>query len=87
MKYRPSEALLEHMLLGNRVSVLEGIILFGVQDLPADIGRLRRKGYLVKSQRVSLAKPVKRINQYTVCKLPANLPYRDIQVTEYWISR
>ena len=77
----------EHMLEGHHVSLLEAMLLFGVQGPNAELGRLKKEGFLVKSQRVPLAKIIRRINEYTVCKLPANLPYAEINMTEYWISR
>ena len=87
LSFNGSEAVLEHMLQGHRVSILEAMLLFGVQDLPANIGRMRRAGHLIKSERVPMAKVMKRINQYTICKVPDNLPYKEIKVSEYWISR
>ena len=34
----------------------------------------KRKGYIIKSQRVFFSKILSRINKYTVCKTPKNLP-------------
>lgn len=87
LAYRASEAILEHMLLGGRVSLLEAILLFGVQNPNAEFARIKKSGYLVKSQRVPMAKIIKRINKYTVCSVPEDLPYREIIMSEYWISR
>jgi hypothetical protein len=87
LTFNGSQAVLEHMLQGRRVSILEAMLLFGVQNLPANIGRMRRAGHLVKSERVPMAKVINRINKYTVCKVPNNLPYKEIKVFEYWISR
>ena len=85
--YKPSLALREHMLAGNRVSLLEAILLFGVQNPNAEITRIKKDGYLVKSERVAMAKIIRRTNEYTLCKVPGNLPYREIQMNEYWISQ
>ena len=86
-KYQPAMALREHMLEGNRVSLLEAMLLFGVQNPNAELARMKKDGFLIKSQRAPMAKIIHRINQYTQCKVPENLPYREIQLTEYWVSR
>lgn len=85
-RYQPAMALREHMLAGNRVSLLEAILLFGVQGPNAELGRLKKGGYIVKSQRVPMAKIIRRINEYAQCSPPSDLPHREILLTEYWIS-
>jgi len=80
-------ALKEHLLEFNKISLLESQLLFGVQSLPAEIYRLKRDGYIVKSQRVYLSKVLNRINNYTVCKTPKNLPTNEILVTEWWVCK
>lgn len=80
-------ALREHILEGNRVSLLEAMLLFGVQNPNAELTRLRKMGFLVKSQKVPMAKIIRRINEYTVFKVPKNLPYTEIHFTEYWVSK
>jgi len=84
--YQPAMALREHMLAGNRVSLLEAILLFGVQGPNAEFGRLKKDGYIVKSQRVPMARIIRRINEYAQCAPPPDLPHREIFLTEYWIS-
>ena len=79
-------ALREHLLAGHRVSLLEAMLLFGVQNPNAELTRIRKDGFLVKSQRVPMAKIIRRINEYTLCKVPEGLPHREIQLTEYWVS-
>lgn len=86
-RFQPSLALREHMLEGHRVSLLEALLVFGVQSLNAELARLKKDGFLVKSDPVSMAKVIRRINEYTVCQPPSALPYREIVMTEYWISR
>ena len=86
-EYQPALALREHMLEGNRVSLLEAILLFGVQGPNAEIGRMKKDGFIIRSQRVPMAKIITRINKYVSCSVPDNLPYREIQMTEYWVSR
>lgn len=85
--YQPALALREHMLEGHRVSLLEAILLFGVQSLNAELARMKKEGYIIRSQRVPMAKIVTRTNKYVSCAVPDALPYREIQMTEYWISR
>jgi hypothetical protein len=85
--FKPSEALLEHMLGGDKVSLLEAIVLFGVQNPNAEFARIKKKGFLIKSQPASMTKILRRINEYTVCKPPENLPYKEITLREYWISK
>lgn len=85
--FQPSLALREHMLEGHRVSLLEAILIFGVQSLNAELARLKKDGFLVRSEKVSMAKVLRRANEYALCKPPSNLPFKEIVVTEYWISR
>lgn len=86
-KFQPSLALREHLLEGNKISLLEALLVFGVQNLNAEITRLKKDGFLIKDERVSMAVVLRRINESTVCKAPPNLPFREIVMTEYWISR
>lgn len=85
--FQPSLALREHMLDGHRVSLLEALLIFGVQSLNAELGRLKKDGYLIKDERVSMAKIVRRINEVALCKPPSDLPFKEIFMTEYWISK
>lgn len=85
--FQPALALREHMLEGHRVSLLEAILVFGVQSLNAELARLKKDGFLIKSERVSMAKVLRRTNELASCKPPDNLPFKEIVMTEYWISR
>ena len=85
--FQSSVALREHMLEGNRVSLLEAILIFGVQSLNAELARLKKDGFLIRSEKVSMAKVLRRTNEYAACKPPDNLPFKEIVMTEYWISR
>ena len=86
-KFQPASALREHMLGGHRVSLLEAMLLFGVQNPNAELARMKKDSFLIKSQRVPMAKIIRRINEFTLCNVPENLPYREIQMTEYWVSK
>ena len=80
-------ALKEEMLDGRKVSIVEGLLLFGVQGFNRALTNLKREGYLIKNQKVPMAKILRRINEHCVCEAPKELPIREIQVTEYWISK
>lgn len=86
-RYQAATALREHMLEGHAVSLLEAILLFGVQGPNAEFARIKRDGYLVKSRKVPMATILRRMNEYAVCRPPENLPIKEIVLTEYWISR
>jgi len=85
--FQPSLALREHMLGGHRVSLLEAILIFGVQSLNAELARLKKDGFLIRSEKVSMAKVLRRTNEYAKCTPPNNLPFKEIVMTEYWIAR
>ena len=85
--YQPALAMREHMLAGNPLSALEAMLLFGVQNPNAELTRMRKEGLPLKDQRVPMAKIIVRINKYIQCSVPDNLPYREIAMTEYWISK
>ena len=48
IKYGNVFALKEHMLQGNRISRLESILLFGVQNFTAVLSNIKKEGYLIK---------------------------------------
>lgn len=85
--YQPTLALREHLLKGNPISQLEAMLLFGVQNPNAELTRMRKEGFIIKDRRVPMAKIIVRLNNYIQCSVPNNLPYREIAMTEYWISR
>ena len=85
--YRGSEALREHMLEGNLFSLLEAILLFGVQNPNAEIARIKKDGFPIKSRRVPMTKILVRANKFAQCSPPMDLPHKEILMTEYWIER
>lgn len=87
MNYQPALALREHMIAGNPVSLLEAILLFGVQGPNAEFARMKKDGFIVKSRKVPMAKIIVRINKVVSCSVPNDLPYREISMTEYWVSK
>jgi hypothetical protein len=84
--YQPALAMREHLLAGNPISSLEAMLLFGVQNPNAELTRLRKDGMIVKDRRVPMAKIIVRLNNYVQCSVPDHLPYREITMTEYWVS-
>lgn len=86
-KYQAAMALREHMLSGHAVSLIEAILLFGVQNPNAEFTRMKNDGFLIKAAKVPMSKIMRRINEYTICKPPGNLPIKEIILTEYWVSR
>lgn len=86
VKHGMELALSEHLLAGNSLTRLEGLLLFGVSDLTRCISRLRHEGWVIKSHKVPYAKAVRRINEYAIFKPPKNLPIKELQLTEYWVS-
>jgi len=82
-------ALREHLFDGHVLTQLESAALFGVAgtSFTAEIYRLRREGWVIHSQRVPYAKAMTRMRQFLKFEPPVNLPIREIQFTEYWISK
>jgi len=66
---------------------LEAIILFGVPDLTKLISDLRRDGYIIQTRQIAYAAAVTRVNRHAKLEPPANLPVKEISLTDYWISR
>ena len=52
-----------------------------------EIRRMKNEGYFVKSQKVPMQKILRRINKYTICKSPENLPTKNILSIEYWVNK
>ena len=88
IKYGNTTALKEYMINGGRVSRIESLLLFGVQNFTAVLTLIKRDGFIVKKTPVSMAKILRRINENDVaCKAPKRLPVRDIIMNEWWISK
>ena len=86
-KYQPNLALKEHLLGGHAVSLIEAMLLFGVQSPNRTITNLKREGFIIESQRVPMAKIIRRVNERAMCSVPDNLPYTEIHMMEYWLSK
>ena len=87
IKHGNTLAVKELLAEGKPVSRLEALTFFGVQNLTHVVSQFRREGTIIKSRKVSYASVVRRINKHAVFIPPSNLPIKEIQVTEYWMSR
>ncbi len=77
----------EHLASGQPLTRLEAIVLFGVANLPDIIKEMRRQGWIFKMRTVSYAVALARLNKVTQFQPPKNLPIKEIQFTEYWVSK
>ncbi len=80
-------AVKEHLTSGHPITQLESIALFGVPSLTKVISDMRRDGWVIESRTVPYAAAATRVNQYCSFRPPKNLPVREIQLTEYWVSQ
>ena len=86
LKYGQQDALIDYLIEGNRVTRLDALLLFGVQNITAVVSNLRNKGYLVKREKILFVKALVRINKELNVEVPDNLPIKEIEISEYWIS-
>ena len=77
----------EHLASGQPITRLEAMVLYGVANLPDLIKEMRRQGWVIKSRLITYAAAAARINQNAVLQAPANLPIREVHLTEYWVSK
>ena len=77
----------EHILSGKPITRLEAIVFFGVSNLTVVIYRIRKEGWTIKSRPTPYAAAVRRVDEYAVLRPPQNLPIREIELTEYWLSK
>ena len=86
INFSAKDAMRSHLLSGEPISALEALLLFGVQNPNAELTRMKKDGYMIGRQRVPMEKILARINQYTGAKAPADLPTKEILMTEYWVK-
>ena len=79
-------AIKDHLIAGFPITRLEGMIFFAVQSLPAEIVRLRKEGWLIRSRKVPMARVVRRINEQCTLIPPKSLPMAQLTVEEYWVE-
>jgi hypothetical protein len=77
----------EHLVSGSPLTRLDALVLFGVSNLPELVYEMRKQGFSVKTRPIPYAAALVRINQHAVLKPPANLPIRDIMLTDYWVEK
>lgn len=77
----------EHLASGQPLTRLEAIVLYGVANLPDIIKELRRQGWVIQSRNISYAIALGRLNKVAHFEPPKNLPIKEIQFTEYWVSK
>lgn len=80
-------AVREHLASGKPLTELESVVLFGVTSLPQVVMLMRREGWKVQSRRIPYAAAIRRVNDHALLKPPANLPVRDIRLTEWWVAK
>ena len=85
--YSPEMAVKEHLLEGHSLSGMEAMLLFGLRNPNAFFSDMRKQGFLIQKQAVPLAKVVRRINEFSKFEPPAQLPLRELSMTEYWIAK
>ena len=85
-KHGMTLAVREHLAAGQPITRLEALVLYGVSNLTGLMSEMRRQGWMIESRNVPYATAVRRINEYAVLQPPANLPVREIQLTEYWVK-
>ena len=74
--------------MGKPLTRLEAIVLYGCSNLPEVVYELRRNKFDIDgNKRVPYATAMVRINEHATLKPPANLPIRDILLTEYKLKR
>ena len=75
-------AVKEYLATGKPITELESNVLFGVTSLPGLLSILRKEGWVFESRKISYAAALRRINEYCTFQPPANLPVREIILTE-----
>ncbi len=85
-KYGNVMALKEHVISGNKISRIEALVLFGVQDLNRELLRMKKKGFIIKNSKVTMTKIIVRMNKFSICKPPKDLPTNEVIMNEYWIN-
>ncbi len=85
-KYGNVMALKEHIISGNKISRIEALVLFGVQDLNRELLRMKKKGFIIKNSKVTMTKIIIRLNKFSICKPPKDLPTNEVIMNEYWVN-
>jgi len=87
LRYGLVTAAKEHLASGKPLTRLEALVLYGVSNLTDVVSELRRQGWVIESRAAPFAAALARLNGHAQVTPPANLPAREIMLTEYWVSR
>ncbi|MBM3394350.1 MAG: hypothetical protein FJY37_06920 [Betaproteobacteria bacterium] len=87
LRYGLVTAAKEHLTTGRPITRLEALVLYGVSNLPDVVAELRKQGWRIESRPAPFAAALARLNGHAQVTPPANLPAREIMLTEYWVSR
>lgn len=85
--YSAITAAREHLLEGHSLTRLEALVLFGNANFPDLIRSMRKQGWIIQSRSISYAAALQRMKGQARVEPPKNLPIRELQLTEYWVSR
>jgi hypothetical protein len=86
-RFPSSDAWRDHLLSGEASSLLEGMAMFGVCNPAAELTKLRKEGFIVKSERVLMTRIMVRMNKHMQFVPPAQLPHKECYMQQYWIER
>lgn len=87
LRYGLVTAAKEHLAAGEPITRLEALVLYGISNLPDVILEMRKQGWVIQSKPVAFAAALARVNRHAQVVPPGNLPVREIQLTEYWVSK
>jgi hypothetical protein len=87
LRYGLTAAAKEHLAAGEPITRLEALVLYGISNLPDVILEMRKQGWVIQSKPVAFAAALARVNRHAQVAPPQNLPVREIQLTEYWVSK
>lgn len=87
LRYGLLTAAREHLATGEPITRLEAMVLYGVSNLPDLVMELRKQGWVIEARPVAYAAALTRVNRHAQLVVPANLPVREIQLTEYWLGK
>ncbi|HAW19509.1 MAG TPA: hypothetical protein DCX14_04930 [Flavobacteriales bacterium] len=85
--FSKKDALLEHLLQGHPITVLESMILFGIPSLNRELAGFKKQGWLIERKKIPFARCIARINNFAHLTPPKNLNTQDLEISEWWISR
>ena len=75
-----TKALLSYMTKGNKITVLEAVLYFGVANVYSFVEQVK------ENDEVTMARILRRVNDKVKCEAP-DLPTKDIYMHEWWISK